>query len=153
MEISSGPRLRDPARRIILHPSGLFPPITNLHRPVMPRVRLVAVLFALVLFNGCMGYRLMRPEEIDIPSYEPRPVVIPVECETLIGRVAAQGMAAVTEPESRMVLFCQQQYIIRAQEEEAALKRMEAHANAANFALRVATVVIGATIAILTWFF
>ena len=41
----------------------------------------------------------------------------------------------------------------RAQEEEAAMKRLEAHADAANFALRVATVVLGATIATLAWLF
>ena len=81
-------------------------------------------------------YGIEGPEEIEIPSYEPRVVVIPAECETLIGRAAARGMTDFTEREARMVDFCQQQQIIRSAEEEAAAKRLDAHARAALDHLR-----------------
>ena len=102
--------------------------------------------------SGCYGYRLMRPEEIPIPDYSARVVVVPADCERLISR-ATGGIGSMSEGDARMVIFCQQQQIIRAQEEEVAARRLEAHADAANFALRVATVVVGATIATLAWLF
>ncbi len=107
----------------------------------------------LLLSSGCFGYRLMRPEEIEIPNYTPRPVVVPAECEGMIARVAERGMTGMSEADARMVLFCQQQQIIRAQEEEVAEKRIEAHARAADFALSVVTVALGATFAVLAWLF
>ena len=119
----------------------------------MRALRLAPLMLVLLLSSGCFGYRLMRPEEIEIPNYDPRPVVIPERCEPLIARAAETGMTNVSEADARMVLFCQQQALLRAQEEEAAARRLEAHAEAANFALRVALAVLGATFAILAWAF
>ena len=120
----------------------------------MRPMRALTLLLAVTLLStGCFGYRLMRPEEIEIPNYEPRVVVIPAECETLISRAAARGMTDFNEREARMVDFCQQQQIIRSAEEEAAAKRLDAHARAADFALHVTTTVITAAIALLAWVF
>lgn len=120
----------------------------------MRSLRALSLLVTLTLpTTGCFGYRLMRPEEIPIPTYTPRPVAMPAQCEGLIARVAERGMTGMSETDSRMVLFCQQQMMLRAQEEEVAEKRIEAHARAADFALRVTTVVIGATVAVLAWLF
>lgn len=119
-------------------------------RPLRPA--LAALALALPL-NACAGYRLIRPEEVPVPNYEPRPVLIPDQCDTLIRRAAEGGMRGFTEAEANMVSFCQQQQLVRAQEEEAVARKLEAHAEAANFGLRVVTVVVGATIAILTWVF
>lgn len=120
----------------------------------MRSLRALSTLALLLFFTtGCFGYRLMRPEEIPIPSYTPRPVTVPAECEGLIARVAERGMTGVSEADSRMVLFCQQQMLLRAREEEVAEKRIEAHARAAHFALQVTTVVVGATVAVLAWLF
>jgi hypothetical protein len=120
----------------------------------MRSLRALSLLSSLtLLLSGCFGYRLMRPEEIPVPNYTPRPVVIPAECEGMIARVAERGMTGMSENDSRMVLFCQQQQMLRAQEEEAAEKKLEAHARAAGLALQVTTVVIGATIAVLAWLF
>jgi hypothetical protein len=115
--------------------------------------RSIVLLCALAPLNGCFGYRLIRPEEIEIPSYEPREVLVPAECEALIRRAATEGAARLTEAEARTVTFCQHQQIIRAQEEEAAARRLEAHTATAGFALQVTSVIIGATIALLTWVF
>ena len=106
-----------------------------------------------LLCGGCFGYRLMRPEEITLPSYTPRPVAVPAECEGMITRVAERGMAGMSEADSRMVLFCQQQMLLRGQEEEVAEKRIEAHARAADFGLHVVTTVLTATIAVVAWLF
>jgi hypothetical protein len=114
---------------------------------------LPALLAVSLLSTGCFGYRLMRPEEIEIPNYDPRPVAIPAECETLITRAAERGMANMTEGEARMVDFCQQQHVIRAQEEETAARRLDAHARAADFALHLTVTLITATVAILAWVF
>lgn len=120
----------------------------------MRPTRAFPVLLAIsLLSSGCFGYRLMRPEEIEIPSYEPRAVAIPAECETLISRAAERGMTDFTEREARMVEFCQRQQIIRSAEEDAAAKRLDAHARAADFALHVTTTVITAAIALLAWVF
>lgn len=116
-------------------------------------LRLLLVLLALVPLTGCLGYRLVRPEEIEVPSYEPREVQIPAECEVLIQRAANGGVAGFTTAEANTLDFCQHQQMIRAQEEEAAARRLEAHAAAASFALQVVTVVVGATVAVLTWLF
>jgi hypothetical protein len=62
-------------------------------------------------------------------------------------------MARFSDAEAREVLFCQQQQIIRTQEEEAAAKRLEAHAAAARFALQTATFVITSVVAVLAWVF
>ena len=125
----------------------------SLRRPMRPLRALPALLALALLSSGCFGYRLMRPEELPIPNYSPRPVAVPAECEGLIARVAERGMAGLSDPDSRMVLFCQQQMIIRGQEEEVAEKRIEAHARAADFGLHVVTTVLTATIAVVAWLF
>lgn len=108
---------------------------------------------SLLVFSGCFGYRLVRPEEVEVPSYEPRPVAVPAECDALIERAAVEGVRRLAEDEARMLSFCQNQQIIRAQEEEAAYRKLEAHSAAANFILRATVVGIGALIAVLTWMF
>ena len=116
------------------------------------RVLRPLLLLALLLSQaGCFGYRLVRPDEINLPSYEPRDVPIPAECDALVRRAGTTDPNRITDAESRALTFCQNQQIIRAQEEEAAARRLEAHAQAANFALQVATVVVGALIAVLAW--
>ena len=119
----------------------------------MRRFRSVLLLALLLPLNSCLGYRLIRPDEVRTPSYEPRAVAVPAECEALIARAAAGGVPQLTETEVRMVDFCQNQQIIRSQEEEAASRKLEAHAQAASFALQVTGLVIGGTIAILAWIF
>ena len=113
----------------------------------------VALVALLVVLAGCGPYRLMRPDEINIPDYAPRPVLVPATCDTLITRAATVGMARFSDNEAREVDFCQQQHLMRAQEEEAASKKIEAHAEAANFALRLTVVTVGALVAILAWVF
>jgi len=102
---------------------------------------------------ACSQYRLASLQDVEVPNYEPRPVLIPPSCDSLIARAATVGMEYFTEAEAREALFCQQQHIIRAQEEEAASKRLEAHAAAARFALQTATVVITGLVAVLAWIF
>ena len=116
-------------------------------------LRLLCLLALLLPTGGCFGYRLIRPEEVPVPSYEPRPVAIPTECDALLQRAAREGVARLPEAEARTVSFCQGQQLIRAQEEEAASRRLEAHASAASLALNVATVVIGGLVAVLAWVF
>ena len=115
--------------------------------------RIGILLLGLLTVGGCSQYRLANLDDVEIPSYEPRPVAMPASCDSLIARVAAVGMERVTEVESRETLFCQQQQIIRAQEEEAASKRLEAHAEAARFAFQVATTVIAGLVATLAFIF
>ena len=118
----------------------------------MRPIRALSLVLGLsLLSSGCFGYRLMRPEEIELPRYTPREVPMPAECEGMIARVAERGMAGMSENDSRMVLFCQQQMMIRAEEEELVERRIEAHARAADFALHAATVVLTATIAVVGW--
>lgn len=116
-------------------------------------LRSLLLVVLLLAQAGCFGYRLVRPEEIDLPSYEPREVPIPAECDALIRRAGTSDPGRLTEAEGRALSFCQNQQLIRAQEEEAAARRLEAHAQAANFALQVTTVVVGALIAVLAWVF
>lgn len=116
-------------------------------------LRLLLVPILLVSLSGCFGYRLVRPEEIEVPNYEPREVVIPAECDTLLSRAGTEGAARLTPAEVNTLSFCQHQQLIRAQEEEAAARKLEAHAEAAGFALQVTTVVVGALIGVLTWIF
>lgn len=111
------------------------------------------VLALALLLSGCGQYRLIRPEEVTVPDYQPREVLVPERCDTLIRRAATQGMAGFSETEAREVSFCQHQQMVRAQEEEAAAKRLEAHAQTAEFALRATVVTVGALIAVLTWIF
>jgi len=114
----------------------------------------IAAALALALpLSSCSGYRLIRADDIEIPSYEPREVPIPASCDPLIRRAAERGLADFTESEVRELNFCQQQYVIRAQEEEAASEKLEAHADAANFALNVATVAISVLAVIVAWAF
>lgn len=122
--------------------------------PVGAALRSIAIALALSLpAGGCFGYRLIRPEEIEVPSYEPRLVQIPERCDTLITRAATTGMETMEPGEARMVGFCQTQQLVRAQEEEAVARKLEAHAETATFALRLTTVLVGATIAVLAWAF
>ena len=116
------------------------------------RSAIVLLLLSSLALSGC-GYRMIRADEIEVPNYEPRPVPVHPQCDALANRAASEGLARFTEVEVRTLNFCQQQHIIRAQEEEAAARRLEAHAAAANFALQATTVVVGALIAVLTWLF
>jgi hypothetical protein len=117
-------------------------------------LRTVAGFLLLVMAStACSQYRLASLQDVDFPTYEPRAVVVPPTCEGLIARAAAEGMARFSETETREVLFCQQQMIIRTQEEEAAAKRMEAHAAAARFALQTATFLLTGLVAVLAWVF
>jgi hypothetical protein len=111
---------------------------------------LVLLLLAL---PACSQYRLASLQDVEVPNYEPRPVLVPPSCDSLIARAATVGMDLFTDTEASEALFCQQQQIIRAQEEEAASKRLEAHAAAARFALQTATVVITGVVAVLAWIF
>jgi hypothetical protein len=115
--------------------------------------RIAFLLLVLLTAGGCTQYRLARLDEVEIPSYEPRAVPMPASCDSLITRIAAVGMERVSEVESREALFCQQQMIIRAQEEEAASKRLEAHAEAGRFALQMLTFVITGVVATLAFIF
>lgn len=114
------------------------------------RSGLCAIVLA-VQATGCMGYRVIRPDEIDVPTYEPREVLVPDRCDTLIQRAATGGTEVMRPEEVDMIGFCQGQQILRAQEEEAAARKLEAHAEAASFALRLTTVVVGGLIAIIAW--
>lgn len=116
-------------------------------------IRSLSLLLLLVLSTGaCAQYRLAM-QDVEIPNYEPRPVAVPAACEALIARAASEGMQNFTEAESREVLFCQQQQIRRAQEEEAAAKRLESHAEAARFVFQTVAFVTGGLVAVLTWIF
>jgi hypothetical protein len=112
-----------------------------------------ALLLLLLAASGCTQYRLASLQDMEIPTYEPRVVVVPPQCDALIHRAATEGMSRFTEAETREVLFCQQQQIIRTQEEEAAAKRLEAHAAAARFAIQTATFLLTGTFALLAWIF
>jgi hypothetical protein len=114
----------------------------------MQRVVRVAFPFALAAaLAACSGTTLQ------MPSYQPRAVAVPAECEALVQRAAGGGLATMTDAEARTVAFCQHQQLLRAEEEEAASRKLEAHARAASFGLQVATVVLAATFAALTWAF
>ena len=112
-----------------------------------------ALLLVTLTFSGCAQYRLASLEDVEIPNYEPRPVLIPSTCEPLIERAATLGMSALSETERAETLFCQQQMLLRAQEEEAASELLEAHSAAARFVLQAATVAVTAVIAILALVF
>lgn len=112
-----------------------------------------ALLLLTLSISACSQYRLASLQNVEIPNYEPRVVLVPTSCDALITRAANEGMARFSEAEAREVIFCQQQQIIRTQEEEAAAKRLEAHAAAARFALQTATVVFTGIVATLAWIF
>lgn len=115
--------------------------------------RLGAVVLTAATLSSCSGYRVIRADEIDWPDYEPREVLVPEKCDTLVRRAAVEGMTRFSEAEANELAFCQQQHLIRAQEEEAVAARLEAHAEAASFGLRVATTVVGALVFVLAWAF
>jgi len=117
------------------------------------RTRGVLALLAVALFSACGHYRMVRMDDIQIPDYEPRPVAVPLTCDSLITRAADLGMVGFDESEARELNFCQQQQLIRAQEEEAASRKLEAHATAAHFALQLTVVAVGALIGLLAWIF
>lgn len=114
---------------------------------------LTGALLLIVTTTGCFGYRLVRPDEIEVPSYEPREVLIPERCDVLIGRAGTAGTENMSPEQVAMVSFCQNQQLIRAQEEEAVARKLEAHAEAASFALRLTTVVVGSLVAVIAWVF
>jgi hypothetical protein len=118
---------------------------------MVPRFAVLLLLAAAM--SACSQYRLASLQDVEIPNYDPRPVAVPVTCEALIARAAADGMSRFSETETAETLFCQQQMIIRAQEEETAAKRLESHAEAARFGLQVATVAVTALVAVLAWVF
>lgn len=109
--------------------------------------RTLAIPAALLLLGACYA------PPVAVPSYEPRAVAIPAECDTLAQRAAASGTAQLSEPDFRMLTFCQHQQLIRAQEEEAASRKLEAHARTAGLALQAVTLVVGTAIAVITWVF
>lgn len=117
------------------------------------RRRIPSLLLVLLTLGGCAHYRLASLDEVQIPSYEPRPVPMPASCDSLIARIVAVGMQRVNDAEAREALFCQQQMIIRAQEEEAASKKLEAHAEAARFAFQMLTFVLTGVFATLAFVF
>lgn len=90
---------------------------------------------------------------VKVPSYEPRAVAMPAECEALVQRATGGDMATMTDAEARTVAFCQHQQLLRVAEEEAASRKLEAHARVASLGLQVATVVLAATVAALAWAF
>jgi hypothetical protein len=117
------------------------------------RRSLLLTLVAALLAGGCTQYRLALLEDVEFPTYEPREVAVPVTCDALIARAVAEGMREFSEADAREVLFCQQQMIIRSQEEEAAAKLLEAHAAAARFALQSITFAVTGLVAVLAWIF
>ena len=115
--------------------------------------RFGALLLTAATLSSCTGYRLIRADEIEWPTYEPREVLVPESCDALIRRAAVEGMTRFSEAEANELTFCQQQHLIRAQEEEAVAARLEAHAEAASFGVRVATAVLGVVAVVLAWAF
>ncbi len=115
--------------------------------------RFAVLLLLTVALSACSQYRLASLQDVEIPNYEPRPVAVPATCDALIARAAAEGMSRFSEVEARETNFCQQQMMLRTQEEEAAAKRLESHAAAARFGLQAATVAITVLIAALAWLF
>lgn len=67
------------------------------------------------------------------PRYQPREVLIPQTCEPLIRRAAEQGVDALSERERRELAFCQQQFLLRAEEEQAAYARSQAERERSAF--------------------
>jgi hypothetical protein len=120
----------------------------------MRKVRSVLVLTTLATtLGGCAGYQLVRVDPDRLPSYEPRHVPIPESCELLLERAAGGAVPHFNEGEARELIYCQQQQMIRAQEEEAAARKLEAHAAAASFVLRLTVAVVSGLVALLVWVF
>jgi len=115
--------------------------------------RSATFLLLAVSLSACAQYRMASLQDVEIPNYDPRFVLVPDTCEPLILRAGTEGMARMTEAERSETLYCQQQMLIRAQEEEAASKRLESHAEAARFVLQTATVVFTGLVAVLAWVF
>lgn len=80
----------------------------------MPHRSAATSLLLLLLLSACA------------PSFSPRPVVIPPDCEPVMQRLAEQGRGAFDERTAEYAAFCQQQHLLRAEEEQAALARLEA---------------------------
>lgn len=119
----------------------------------MRRLVTTALVLALAApLSGCASW-LASLDASDIPSYVPREVLIPESCSTLIQRAAEGEIGTFSDAEARELGFCQQQHLIRAQEEEAMARKIQAHSSAATFALRLTTVVIGGVVAVLAWVF
>lgn len=58
--------------------------------------------------------------------YEPRHVPVPSTCEPLLEQATAEGVDSLNEAQLRQLAFCQQQQLLRAEEEQAAFSRYEA---------------------------
>ncbi|MDR0786558.1 MAG: hypothetical protein LBG44_01590 [Gemmatimonadota bacterium] len=118
----------------------------------MARKTAVALIAAMAL-TGCAQYQMANLSNVQIPSYDPRPVSVPPVCDALIEQVASMGMERMSESERSETIFCQGQMLIRAQEEEAAARRLQAHAETGRFALQLVTVTVTSMVAILAWVF
>lgn len=60
------------------------------------------------------------------PRYLPRHVPVPSTCEPLLEQATAEGVDSLDEAQLRQLEFCQQQQLLRAEEEQAAFARYEA---------------------------
>lgn len=60
------------------------------------------------------------------PRYQPRHVPVPSTCEPLLQQATADGLSSLDEAELRQLAFCQEQQLLRAEEEQAAFARFEA---------------------------
>jgi hypothetical protein len=85
----------------------------------MRRFRLFAVVTSILVPLGACA-----------PSYQPRSVPVPAECEQILRNAAEIGpeRVAADAAEFRRVAFCQQQQSLKAAEEQAAHARMQARA-------------------------
>lgn len=81
-------------------------------------IRSVAfVLTVLIPFSACA------------PAYQPREVLVPANCEVLARRAAEQGVNSLSEGEQQQLDFCQQQQLLRAEEEQAAYAKYQVRSN------------------------
>ena len=82
----------------------------------MPKIRpkpILALLLIFVVGAGCL------------PAYQPRDIPVPAGCAQLERRAVEQGLDSLSEREFQELEFCQQQQMLRAQEEQAAYARMQ----------------------------
>lgn len=69
---------------------------------------------------------ILVPAGACAPAYQPRNVPVPADCDTLFQRAAEQGTAAFSESAMRQLNYCQDQFLLRAEEEQAAYARYQA---------------------------
>jgi hypothetical protein len=53
------------------------------------------------------------------PQYQPRQVPIPADCDVLLRNATEEGVRSLSEAELKQLQFCQQQHLLRAEEEQA----------------------------------